>query len=289
MDDDDYDIIRNWVATDDCNNASTVTQTIQVRPEVDEDFVTVNICVLDDPLNLDDLITNTTSLYGEWESDFLDLLDEGLFDPANAEVGVYEFEYTFMDYNCKWTTLIEIVVNDDCANYPCIRSREDVTLSKLVTANNDGFNDFFKVEYTLNELSNDDCDISVDIEFFNRWGAKVFKKNNYENDWSGTSSSGMPGGSGLLPTGTYYYVVTLNKQWPQTYSGLHTINYKLDENTQKHTRPVGFVVDTCAVYFSAITTILTIYVQYHFHQPCLCGIQGDHGGQCIEQKSMGRH
>ena len=64
--------------------------------------------------------------------------------------------------------------------------------------------DFFEVTYRLNEIRNGDCDISVHVQLFNRWGVKVFEEENYDNNWSGISPSNTIGGSGLLPTGTYY-------------------------------------------------------------------------------------
>ena len=30
---------------------------------------------------------------------------------------------------------------------------------------------------------------TVDVQIFNRWGAKVFEAQNYQNDWSGTVNS----------------------------------------------------------------------------------------------------
>ncbi|MFP9115263.1 gliding motility-associated C-terminal domain-containing protein [Flavobacterium sp. RHBU_3] len=43
------------------------------------------------------------------------------------------------------------------------------------------------------------------IEIFNRYGMQVYKKDNYINEWHGQSDKGD------LPTGTYFYVITLSQ------------------------------------------------------------------------------
>jgi gliding motility-associated-like protein len=43
------------------------------------------------------------------------------------------------------------------------------------------------------------------LKIFNRYGWEVYDKANYVNEWHGQSKSGE------LPTGTYYYEVTLSK------------------------------------------------------------------------------
>ena len=46
---------------------------------------------------------------------------------------------------------------------------------------------------------------------FNRWGKMVYESDNYQNNWGGYhDNSGMTmGSSNKLPTGTYYYIVTV--------------------------------------------------------------------------------
>jgi gliding motility-associated-like protein len=66
------------------------------------------------------------------------------------------------------------------------------TIQKGISPNNDGSNDFFDLEsYNVDKL-----------EIFNRYGIKVYSKNNYENEWYGQTDSGDE-----LPDGTYYYVI----------------------------------------------------------------------------------
>ncbi|MBM1107735.1 gliding motility-associated C-terminal domain-containing protein [Aurantibacter crassamenti] len=68
------------------------------------------------------------------------------------------------------------------------------------TPNNDGFNDFFKVE-GLEAYSN-----SVDI--YNRNGGLVFSAINYQNDWNGIANFSGDKGK-YLPSGTYFYKINI--------------------------------------------------------------------------------
>lgn len=205
----DYNIIRNWVVTDDCDNQNTYTQTVMIRPEVDFAEISIELCPTDDPVNLESLVENTSNLSGEWTGDHTDQLDGTVLDPSGFDYGTFSFTYTYIENDCEWTTVIEVSVTNSCGSFPCIPSKDDVSISKLVSANNDGYNDFFEVNYILDPNGTTNCDIVVEVEIFNRWGARVYKDDNYQNDWYGASPSGAFGDATLLPTGTYYYVVTL--------------------------------------------------------------------------------
>lgn len=66
-------------------------------------------------------------------------------------------------------------------------------IPKGISVNGDGSNDAF-------DLSNFDV---RNIKIFNRYGMAVYEKDNYKNEWKGQSYLGE------LPTGTYYYVLSL--------------------------------------------------------------------------------
>ncbi|NDI98454.1 gliding motility-associated C-terminal domain-containing protein [Flavobacterium sp. LaA7.5] len=63
-----------------------------------------------------------------------------------------------------------------------------------ISPNDDGYNQTF-------DLSNLDV---KDLQIFNRYGLQVYERENYINEWYGQSDKGD------LPTGTYFYVVTLS-------------------------------------------------------------------------------
>jgi len=70
--------------------------------------------------------------------------------------------------------------------------------------NGDGVNDLFVIRYVP-------AGVSVRLDIYNRWGNRVYHRENYQNDWDGTANEGMgvPTGKGL-PDGTYFYQVTLS-------------------------------------------------------------------------------
>lgn len=81
----------------------------------------------------------------------------------------------------------------------------DVVVYNGVTPNGDGLNDYLIID-NINNLANNR------VEVFNRWGVKVFDTTNYDtsgNVFNGFSEGRMTVGSEhLLPTGTYFYVLS---------------------------------------------------------------------------------
>lgn len=82
---------------------------------------------------------------------------------------------------------------------------DDITLTvvpycikpmEAFTPNGDGVNERWLV------TNGSGCLDRAKAQVFNRYGAKVFESNNYQNDWDGTYK-GKP-----LPDGTYYFVIT---------------------------------------------------------------------------------
>jgi len=63
------------------------------------------------------------------------------------------------------------------------------------TPNGDGVNDYWLI-------TTGSCLKSAKAQVFNRYGAKVFESNDYQNNWQGTHN-GKP-----LPDGTYYFVIS---------------------------------------------------------------------------------
>jgi gliding motility-associated-like protein len=49
-----------------------------------------------------------------------------------------------------------------------------------------------------------------EITIFNRWGATVYHKTSYQNNWNGTSENSLDIGGDNLPVGTYFYVLDLH-------------------------------------------------------------------------------
>ncbi|MHA3787365.1 gliding motility-associated C-terminal domain-containing protein [Flavobacterium hauense] len=64
-----------------------------------------------------------------------------------------------------------------------------------ISPNGDGMNDYF--DLSLMDVES--------IKIFNRYGLMIYDARNYEKEWHGQTNSG-----GELPTGTYYYMITLS-------------------------------------------------------------------------------
>ena len=94
-------------------------------------------------------------------------------------------------------------VNDDCVAFP-LETPDSIEISKVVTANNDGNNDVFEIS----DL--EPYDFTADVQIFNRFGKIVYESSNYQNNWDGHNNGSMTTGSNnKLPTGTYYYLITI--------------------------------------------------------------------------------
>jgi gliding motility-associated-like protein len=99
--------------------------------------------------------------------------------------------------------LYEVVVTQGgCSNQESINVLSSQCLiQKGISPNNDGLNDYFDLEgYNVSQL-----------QIFNRYGAIVYSKVNYENEWYGQSDNGNE-----LPDGTYYYVINFTDSKTKT-------------------------------------------------------------------------
>lgn len=85
----------------------------------------------------------------------------------------------------------------------------DVVIYNFVSKNDDSKNDYFLID-NINRFPNNT------VQIFNRWGIKVFETSNYDSGGNGNANVFRGYSEGrvtmakneLLPTGTYYYVVS---------------------------------------------------------------------------------
>ena len=88
---------------------------------------------------------------------------------------------------------VVITANNGCSKTSSLSIEQTYCgIQKGISINNDGMNDFF--DLTLLGVKK--------LEIFNRYGIKVFQKNDYTNEWIGQSDKGEK-----LPDGTYYYLI----------------------------------------------------------------------------------
>ncbi|NKI30307.1 Calx-beta domain-containing protein, partial [Croceivirga thetidis] len=195
----DYQIIRTWTVTDICGEQAVFQQIINVVQAKREE-ISIEICVDDAPIDLLDYLPEIFDRNGLFTPDRDGIaLNGSILDPANTEIGEYQIDYSSIVVTCAYNATYTISFNRDCID--C--SRDDIIISKTVTPNGDGLNDFFEIKGT------EACGYSYDVMIFNRWGDKVFEAREYQNNWSGFSPRNAVGGSGVLPSGTYYYIINI--------------------------------------------------------------------------------
>ncbi|MBC9797355.1 gliding motility-associated C-terminal domain-containing protein [Sinomicrobium weinanense] len=78
-----------------------------------------------------------------------------------------------------------------------------LTVYNLFSPNEDGNNDTFRIDCIENYPENQ-------LRVYNRYGNLVFKQKGYDNSWKGSSNiKNTISRNGMLPVGTYYYVLDL--------------------------------------------------------------------------------
>ncbi len=161
--------------------------------DADGDIITVSI----DPEQAPTHGTLTLSSNGDFT-----------YQPALDFRGIDSFTYRICDNGtpslCSTAIATIVITKDD----NCI-----VNVPNSFSPNGDGIHDIFKIRCLYNYEN-------PIIEIFNRWGNLVFKKDHYgdvdywgsETDawWTGRSDNKWTVGNGLLPVGTYYYVLKLD-------------------------------------------------------------------------------
>lgn len=89
----------------------------------------------------------------------------------------------------------------------------DIIIPQGFSPNDDGFNDFFNIQNLY------DIHLNHSLKIYNRYGICVFEGNN-SSKWKGYSD-----GYQLVPVGTYFYVLSLNNETEDTYTGWVYCNY----------------------------------------------------------------
>jgi len=195
-----YTITRHWVVSDDCGNSDDFTQTIYVTIGDPFSHVDGNLCTQDIAIDLFSLLDEGVETDGVW----LDVNNSGgltgsMLDPSGIQPGFYVYRYTIANGRCPRIIEVYMTIDDDCIVLPC--SIADLNISKVVTPNNDGHNDYFHIGGL------EACGFTYDVKIFNRWGALVYENPNYQNDWYGKADGAISDSN--LPAGTYYYLVNI--------------------------------------------------------------------------------
>lgn len=118
--------------------------------------------------------------------------DQNLY---NIEGGDYSVTITD-DNDCELVQHFHIPYNDDECR---------ILVPGGLTPDGDGINDVLFIEYLHLHPQNS-------LRIYNRYGTKVFAASPYQNDWDGVPNRGQISteADGRLPSGTYFYVLTLS-------------------------------------------------------------------------------
>ncbi|MDO6792205.1 gliding motility-associated C-terminal domain-containing protein, partial [Tamlana sp. 1_MG-2023] len=221
----DYQIVRTWTVTDECKNEATYTQTINVRlDEIFTEFVAPDTCFNNGIVDLFNFMPKSINTNGTWEiveGQSPARLVGNIFNPTMIRMsedfrpgtdGInYRFRYTTTDNGCISVNEVVMNLHADCVVLPC--GEDEIKISTAITPNGDGYNDTFDIKGI------DLCGFVAEVKIFNRWGALVYESKNYtlgsietsgvQGDWNGTSPNSSLGSNGMLPSGTYYYIINL--------------------------------------------------------------------------------
>jgi gliding motility-associated-like protein len=199
----------------DCNAVSeSVTIILGVVEEI-ETVTGATHCYDGGTYDLFDLLVGEYDNTGTWENtNSVGTLEGSMLDLSSYEYNIdtaYTFNYVISG-NCPSTTSVELIIDDSCIVLACSLDDIKKSISKAVTPNGDGFNDFFTIGVDL------DCGFTFDVKIFNRWGAEIFSMRNYQNNWDGYSNKSISS-SNQLPSGTYYYILEINGSGLQPIQG----------------------------------------------------------------------
>jgi gliding motility-associated-like protein len=118
-----------------------------------------------------------------------EVFNQGLFDATSTAFGTVSSIFTDDDTNLS--------SSDPRRKTPTNIRGAVLSIPNAFSPNGDGHNDTFEITHPSGS--------KLSLEVFNRWGGRVYKNNNYQNDWDGTGSGSLLGSN--LPEGTYYYLI----------------------------------------------------------------------------------
>lgn len=167
---------KYWVEVTNTNGCTTRDEvTVTVKPQPDFTLpLQLNACY-GERINVDALTPDATYLWSTGHTSPMVVVTA----PAKLSVAITV-------NGCTYTREVN-VISEECPVIP-----------NIITPNGDGKNDTF----VLQGINID----QVEIEIFNRWGVSVYKRNSYDNKWSGPGS------------GMYYYHIK-SGQTQQVYKG----------------------------------------------------------------------
>jgi gliding motility-associated-like protein len=186
----------------------------------DQDMATVTIDILPGITAINDTIViemnetvnisplkNDLDINGQVQFSILKHPENGTAGFKGAGILTYDPQFNFVGNDSISYQVCSEDNSNDCSSAWIIIQIEEPEFVPTTTfripegfsPDGDGINDNFEIEGL------EDYD-RVTIHVFNRFGNIIYENDNYQNNWDGTTRKSL-GGSGSLPTGTYFYVI----------------------------------------------------------------------------------
>ena len=211
----DY-IVTAYNTVTDCASDTVISITRGTYPELEDDTsfykcsdgeVDLYVNITNDP-NMDNTYVYDWSINGV-------LVSEGDTTGTFTHGEVHGYDsvlvvVTDINSNCSSETTITVnpFMNENCVDIP-----------QGISPNGDGLNDCLVLDHL--EAQED----IIKAEVYNRYGTKVFELNDYIDQWCGQDASdGNINSNGLLPVGTYFYVIQYASDREPTISWIY-LNY----------------------------------------------------------------
>jgi len=141
--------------------------------------------LLDVPITFSDSSLANGDSIVSWYWSFGDSTFSDLQNPVHSfsDTGHYQVMLVVTNTEgCTDTIIIEMIVVTE------------IVVPNVFTPNNDGFNDFFVIQYLPELYPNSK------LYIYNRWGKRIYKSENYQNDWDADKHS----------AGTYFYILQVS-------------------------------------------------------------------------------
>lgn len=206
-------VYARLVNTAGCFNTTSFTITVEQAPAIGTAPSITNTCDEGADLNLNvfDLsVQDIAILNGLNPADFVISYHE---TDADAQNGVNDLSTTYsVPFQANVTTgllyaRLENIVTGcfNTSQFTIIFERCEIIFPEGFSPNNDGVNDTFSIPGLAEQFPN------FELQIMNRLGNMVYRTtaSNYQ-EFAGIPNAGLGAGDGLLPVGTYFYVIKYN-------------------------------------------------------------------------------
>lgn len=194
---------------DDCESLDLVEVFISIEfPYINSEPLEFSYCKSDTPIvNLYEssdlfLQSNFTGFFNTLEE--AQNVESNITNPENFNV-IFENQSVFarLENDFCYEVYTITMVPKNC----------DVFIPQAISPNNDGFNDVLDIQNLY------DIHLNHSLKIFNRYGNCIFEGNN-SNKWAGLSNEGQ-----RVPVGTYFYILELNNDKQEVFTGWVYCNY----------------------------------------------------------------